>query len=235
MLRRTFLFGSVSAALRADTGRHEVHTSAIQSAALQPHSLVYLPPDHEAGVWPLLVFLHGGSGRGSDVNMVKRYGPPAVAERRGTFPFVVLSPQCPPGQTWTDADALMQLTDEVIVKYSLNPKHVYVTGMSMGGGGTWLLGARYPNRFGAILPMCGITYPAQWAPPLHKMPVWVFHGDRDKVIPIRRSIEMVKALKQVGNHARFTILKGKGHDITSLYYDDELYHWLLSKKIRHLS
>jgi len=129
----------------------------------------------------------------------------------------------------------MALTDEVIANYRIDPKHVYVTGMSMGGGGTWLMGAKYPDRFGAILPMCGITYPAQWAPPLQRMPIWVFHGDRDRVIPIRRSIEMVRALKAVGNKPKFTVLKGKGHDITSLYYDDQLYHWLLSNKIKHLS
>ena len=181
---------------------------------------------------PLLVWLHGASLRGTDVQMVKRYGPPAVALRRGDFPFVILSPQCPPGQLWTDAGALMRLVDEVIIAHRVDQKRVYLTGLSMGGGGAWFLGSKYPNRFGAVVPMCGPTQPAQWAKGLQKMPIWCFHGENDDVVPLKRSTDMVKALKKVGNKPKFTIVKGKGHDITSLYYDDDIYKWILSKKIR---
>jgi predicted peptidase len=233
MLRRTFLFGSVSAALaQANTkGESIVHRSAIRSAALQPESLVYLPPDFKKNM-PLLVWLHGASLRGADVRMLKRYGPPAVAERRGDFPFVVLSPQCPAGQLWTDANGLIRLVDEVMQEHRIDPKRVYLTGLSMGGGGAWFLASQYNNRFGAVVPMCGPTQPALWANGLKKMPVWCFHGEKDDVVPLQRSKDMVKALKKIGNKVKFTIVKGKGHDITGLYNDDGIYKWILSKKIR---
>lgn len=234
MLRRTFLFGSVSAAVAQANAKGEsiVHRSGIRSAALQPESLIYLPADFKKNM-PLLVWLHGASLRGSDVQMVKRYGPPAVGERRGDFPFVVLSPQCPAGQLWTDANALIKLVDEIMIEHRIDPKRVYLTGLSMGGGGAWFLGSQHNTRFGSVVPMCGPTQPAQWAPGLRKMPVWCFHGEKDDVIPLKRSKDMVKALKQVGNKVKFTIVKGKGHDITGLYNDDDIYKWMLSKKIRN--
>jgi predicted peptidase len=234
MLRRTFLFASVSAAVsraKADAGQMLVHRSGIHSATLQPESLLYLPPDYRKDM-PLLLWLHGASLRGADVQMVKRYGPPAVAERRGDFPFVILSPQCPAGQLWTGADPLMSLVDEVMLEHRIDPKRVYLTGLSMGGGGAWFLGSKHADRFAAVVPMCGPTQPALWAKGLQKMPIWCFHGEKDNVVPLKRSKDMVKALKKVGNKPKFTIVKGKGHDITSLYYDDDIYHWLLSKKIR---
>jgi predicted peptidase len=233
MLRRTFLFGSVSAAVSRGNVKGEtiVHRSEIRSAALQPESLLYLPPDFKKGM-PLLVWLHGASLRGANPQMVKRYGPPAVAERRGDFPFVILSPQCPAGQLWTDANALIRLVDEVMLEQRIDPKRVYLTGLSMGGGGAWFLGSQHANRFGAIVPMCGPTQPALWAPGLKKMPVWCFHGEKDDVVPLKRSKDMVKALKKEGNKVKFTIVKGKGHDITALYNDDGIYKWMLSKKIR---
>ena len=234
MLRRTFILGSVSAAVsqaKSAAGEMIVHRCGIRSAAMQPESLVYLPPDVKKGM-PLLVWLHGASLRGTDVQMVKRYGPPAVAQRREDFPFVILSPQCPPGQSWTDSEALMRLVDEVMIEHRIDPQRVYLTGLSMGGGGAWFLASRHPNRFGAVVPMCGPTQPALWASGLKKTPIWCFHGEKDDVVPLKRSKDMVKALKKIGNKPKFTIVKGKGHDITSLYYDDDIYKWLLSKKIR---
>ncbi len=238
MLRRTFLFGSVSAAISAarnDGGaRNIVYRSEISGPALQPESLVFLPTSHGGRKkLPLLVWLHGSSLRGADPGMLLRYGPPAVAEKRGDFPFVVLSPQCPAGQLWNnDAGPLMRLVDEVTGMYEIDPKRVYLTGLSMGGGGAWFFGSQFPDRFGAIVPMCGPTQPDQWASGLRKMPVWVFHGDKDKVIPIKRSKDMVKALRKVGNKAKFTILKGKGHDITAQYNHDDIYDWMLTKKVK---
>ncbi|MBS1834943.1 MAG: prolyl oligopeptidase family serine peptidase [Acidobacteria bacterium] len=241
MLRRTFVFGTFSTGyLLADkgssnTGEHLVHRSSITGACLQPESLVYLPPDHrrEKKKAPLLVWLHGASLRGDDVQMLHKYGPPSVADRRGDFPFVVLSPQCPAGQLWTaDAACLMSLVDEAIVEYGVDPRRVYLTGLSMGGGGAWFLGSQYPHRFGAVVPMCGPTQPQQWAEGLRHMPVWCFHGEKDKVVPLRRSRDMVQALKKIGNKAKFTILKGKGHDITAQYNNDDIYDWMLSKKVK---
>jgi predicted peptidase len=102
----------------------------------------------------------------------------------------------------------------------------------MGGGGAWFLASRFSGRFGAVVPMCGPTQPDLWADGLRRMPVWCFHGEKDSVVPLQRSKDMVRALKKVGNKPKFTIVKGKGHDITGLYNDDKIYKWMLSKKIR---
>ncbi len=236
MLRRTFLFGSVSASIFAndDAARNIVHRSEISGPALQPESLIFVPEEHgRKKKLPLLLWLHGASLRGADTSMLMRYGPPAVAEKRGEFPFVVLSPQCPPGRLWTEDDgSLIKLVDEAMGMYDTDPKHVYLTGLSMGGGGAWWMGSQYPHRFGAVVPMCGPTQPKDWAAGLRKMPIWVFHGEKDKVVPIKRSKDMVKALRQVGNKPKFTIVKGKGHDITAMYNDNHIYDWMLSKKVK---
>ncbi len=233
MLRRTFLFGSVSTALFAnDPGRTMVHRSEISGPALQPESLLYVPSDLKKKP-PLLVWLHGASLRGADAGMLLRYGPPAVAEKRGDFPFLLLSPQCPEGQLWTtDPGPMIRLIEEVMAEYEVDPRRVYLTGLSMGGGGAWFLGSQFPNRFAAVVPMCGPTQPAQWASGLRKMPIWVFHGEKDKVVPIKRSRDMVKALRKIGNKPKFTVLKGKGHDITGQYNDDDIYDWMASKKLK---
>jgi predicted peptidase len=241
MQRRTFLFGCVSTPVLLaqdddedkEAGHHIVHRSEISGPSLQPESLLYLPHKHQRKKLPLLLWLHGASLRGADVSMLTRYGPPAVAEKRGDFPFVVLSPQCPSGQLWTqDAGSMMKLVDEVMAQHNIDEKHVYLTGLSMGGGGAWFLGSQFPGRFGAVVPMCGPTQPAQWAAGLRKMPIWVFHGEKDHVVPLKRSRDMVKALKKLGNRPKLTIVRGKGHDITAEYYNDDIYDWLLSKKVK---
>ena len=229
MLRRTFLFGAVA----AGAGAHVVHKSAITGPGLQSESLIFVPPGHNAKKKNarLLLWLHGASLRGSNVQRLRQYGPPRIAEMRGDFPFVLLSPQCPSDKLWTeDATSLMALVDEVIPAYGINPERVYLTGLSMGGSGAWFLGSQYPHRFGAVVPLCGPTQPLYWADGLRHMPIWCFHGDRDRVVPLRRSREMVQALKKIGNRPRFTILRGKGHNIESVYDNDDVYRWMLSKR-----
>lgn len=237
MLRRSFFFGALSiGALRAsksEAGEHIVHKSSIEGPGLQSESLIYVPPGHdpEKKDGRLLLWLHGASLRGNNVQRLRRYGPPRIAEKRGDFPFVLLSPQCPSGKLWTaDSASLMALVDEVIPAYGIDPERVYLTGLSMGGSGAWFLGSQFPNRFGAVVPLCGPTQPLQWADGLRHMPIWCFHGDRDGVVPLRRSRDMVQALNKIGNPPKFTILRGKGHNIESVYDNDDVYDWMLSKK-----
>jgi predicted peptidase len=108
--------------------------------------------------WPLIFFLHGGSGRGDDINLVARYGPPAIAAKGGNYPFIVLSPQCKKGGLWTDADLLISLLDDVIAHYRVDPDRIYLTGASMGGRGVLYLAYKHLDRFAAIFPVC------PWAP-----------------------------------------------------------------------
>ncbi len=183
--------------------------------------------------WPLIFFLHGGSGRGDDLNLVGRYGPPAIAAKRRDFPFVVLSPQCPRGEIWSDTDLLVSLLDDVIAHYRIDPDRVYLTGMSMGGRGTWYLAYKHPERFAAIVPINAYSPITDWAQGLKDMPIWVFHGDKDTVVPVSDSEDMVKALRAAGNDPKFTILPGRGHDIADVYERPDLYEWLLQHQRPH--
>lgn len=183
--------------------------------------------------WPLIFFLHGGSGRGDDIHLVSRYGPPEIAAKRPDFPFIVLSPQCPKGEIWADADLLISLLDDVLARYRIDPDRVYLTGASMGGRGAWYLAYKHPERFAAIIPICPWAPNIDWAPALKDIPIWVFHGDKDTLAPIGDSEDMIKALQAVGNNAKFTVMPGRGHDIVDVYDRPDLYEWLLQRRLRH--
>jgi predicted peptidase len=198
--------------------------------------LLYLPADYNKEAdkkWPLMLFLHGSGERGMDVNKVKVHGPPKIVEAEPDSAlakqFIVVSPQCPEGRWWK-TDELSALLDEVQAKYHVDVDRVYLTGLSMGGFGTWDLASKTPERFAAIVPMCGGGTPSS-ADRLKSIPIWVFHGDADKSVPVKRSEEMVAALKAVGADVKFTEYPGVGHDCwTQSYANPELYTWLLSHK-----
>ena len=95
--------------------------------------------------WPLMMFLHGAGERGSDLNKLKKHGPPKIVENKKDFPFIVVSPQCPAGDWWTEkSEVLIHLLDKVVERYAVDAERVYLTGLSMGGYGTWTLGSKYP-------------------------------------------------------------------------------------------
>jgi predicted peptidase len=194
--------------------------------------LLYLPEGYDqdkAKKWPLILFLHGAGERGDDINKVKLHGPPKILQNRKDFPFIVVSPQCPAG-SWWEPLPLISLLDEIQKDYRVDPDRVYLTGLSMGGFGTWELATRYPDRFAAIAPICGGGRPvlAGW---IKDIPVWVFHGDADPVVPVKQSDDMVEALKRVGADVKYTRYPGVGHDAwTATYANPELYKWFLSHK-----
>jgi len=181
--------------------------------------------------WPLMLFLHGAGERGNDINKVKVHGPPKLIEQGKDLPFIVVSPQCPSGSWWTEQlDALMALLDEVQAKHAVDPNRVYMTGLSMGGFGSWALGCRHPERFAAIAPICG---GGEWflAERLKSVPVWAFHGAKDNVVPMRESQEMVNALKRAGGKVELTIYPEAQHDSwTETYNNPKLYEWFLSHR-----
>jgi predicted peptidase len=196
--------------------------------------LLYLPKGYgedKDKKWPLILFLHGAGERGSNLNLVKKHGPPRLVEQGRDFPFVIVSPQCPSETWWTEElDALTALLDDVESKYAVDRNRVYLTGLSMGGFGSWALGCRYPERFAAVAPICG---GGEWflAGRLRKTPVWVFHGAKDPVVPLRESEEMVAALKRAGGDVRLTIYPEAEHDSWTETYDDpKLYEWFLSHR-----
>jgi predicted peptidase len=181
--------------------------------------------------WPLLLFLHGAGERGDDLELVKKHGIPKILEA-GTvadFPFIAISPQCPTDSWWNmQVDALSALLDEMEKTLLVDSERIYVTGLSMGGFGTWALAIAEPHRFAAIAPVCGGGDP-RGVRRIPHLPAWVFHGARDETVPLMRSAEMVEALARSGGYARFTVYPEAKHDSWTETYDNpEVYAWLLS-------
>ena len=191
--------------------------------------LLSLPADYNKQPkkkWPLVLFLHGAGERGDNLELVKVHGPPKLIEQGQQFPFIVVAPQCP-ADAWWQPEKLAALLDDVERRYRVDKRRIYVTGISMGGFGTWLLALSCPRRFAAIAPICGGGH--WWAVPCIKhLPVWVFHGKKDRVIPFERSAEMVAALRKYGGKVKFTVYPKAEHDSWTVTYENlELYRWLL--------
>jgi predicted peptidase len=193
--------------------------------------LLYLPQEYEkeGKSWPLVLFLHGAGESGQDLNKVKVHGPPKLVAAGKEFPFIVVSPQSP-GRGW-DAQTLNALLDDVMANYRVDKDRIYVTGLSMGGFGTWALAAAYPDRFAALVPICGGGNSAD-AKKLVHIPIWVFHGAKDNVVPPSRSESIVKALKEAGaKNLKFTLYPDANHDSwTETYNNPEMWDWLLQQK-----
>jgi len=195
--------------------------------------LLYLPPGYgeKEQKWPLIMFLHGAGERGDNLELVKKHGPPKLIEQGKDFPFIIVSPQCPRGIWWPEKlDTLVALLDEIESKYAVDADRVYLTGLSMGGFGTWSLACRHPQRFAAVAPICG---GGQWflANRLKNVPVWAFHGARDRVVPLDQSKSMVEAVKRAGGDAKLTVYPEAQHDSWTATYDNpKLYEWFLSHR-----
>lgn len=192
--------------------------------------LLYLPQNYGQSNerFPLLLFLHGSGERGNDVSLVKKHGPPKLIAQGQQMPFVVVSPQCPDKQRW-EPDLLLALLDDLSKKYSVDPARVYVTGLSMGGSGTWGLIAAAPDRFAAAMPICGrsgdtTAVVGQAA----KLPIWIVVGDRDNQQLVDNCVEMEKLLQERKADVKLTLMHGVGHDSwTQTYATPEVYEWLL--------
>ena len=220
--------------------KQSAHTLEVQiTKTLHLNYLLSLPQDYktESGTrWPLIFFLHGIGERGVYLGELKRHGIPKVVEEREDFPFITLSPQCPPNTTWWDhIDALDALLNEIMATYVVDTARSYLTGLSMGGYGTWYLATLYPNRFAAIAPICGGGSVAHGFPQrvciLQDVPVWAFHGAQDTTVPLQESEVLVKTLRRCGGDVRFTIYPEAGHDSwTETYANPALYTWFLEHR-----
>jgi predicted peptidase len=199
--------------------------------------LVYLPAAYDpqrSDRWPLVLFLHGSSMRGNDLNLVKRQGLAWLVDQGQAFPFILVSPQCPSAQWWTWPQlctALSRLLDEVESTYAVDPERISVTGLSMGGFGTWSLAIAYPRRFAAIVPISGPADDRDRICAIRHLPVWAFHNEQDSIVPLQGMVETVNALQACGGNITLTIYPGVGHNAAdSAYADPELYRWLLSQR-----
>ena len=199
-------------------------------SSLGIHYLLYLPADYSQGKkLPLMLFLHGSGERGKNLELLKKYGPPKVVETKMDLPFIIVSPQCPKGSYWK-AELLMALLDEVIKETAADQERIYATGVSMGGYGTWDLATTYPEKFAAIIPICGGGV-EESAGKIKHLPVWTFHGAKDNIVPLATTQAMVNELNRIGGNVMFTIYPDAAHDSwTETYDNDKVYEWLLKQR-----
>ncbi len=194
--------------------------------------LLYLPQDYETktGKVPLMLFLHGRGESDGPLSVVKKWGPPRLVEHGENLPYILVSPQCPRSDSWdkpTQQAALLELLQHVSDQFRVDTDRIYLTGLSMGGYGSWRLAADHADKFAAVVPVCGGGNPAD-APKLKWLPIWVWHGTEDKAVPFRRSTEMVEAIQQAGSTTiRLTTLEWIGHNSwEAAYATPELFQWL---------
>lgn len=199
-----------------------------------------LKPDHiEPGKqYPVALFLHGAGERGSDNTLQLLYLPELMASDayRAQYPCFLIAPQCPKDRKWVDVNwsdkdstpspelnaegrAVIGMLDEVERSFPVDRKREYLTGLSMGGYGTWALAEAFPNRFAAVVPICGGGDP-QRASRLAGVPIWAVHGADDKAVPVERSRKMIEAIRQAGGHPRYTEYPGVGHNSWTPAYTD---------------
>jgi predicted peptidase len=217
------------------TARHFRFQKALRS---QLDYLLFLPEGYRTRSgqrWPLILFLHGAGERGTNVRKVATHGPPSRVAAHPEFPFIVVSPQCPEGKTWSN-DVLLGLLDEIIRTCAVDTRRIYLTGLSMGGYGTWSLGLAHPQIFAAIVPICGggeginvLLASREKTRALKTLGVWAFHGGKDPVVPVQESRRMADMLKKAGvKEVKLTVYPQAKHDSwTQTYENPALYAWLL--------
>ena len=199
--------------------------------------------------YPLVVFLHGAGERGTDNNAQLVHGMADFADDKimEKYPALVIAPQCPEGKQWVEVpwtadehrmpeqpSMPLRQTLELIAalqrEFPIDSTRIYITGLSMGGFGVWDAIQRHPDLFAAAAPVCS-GGDATLARKIKDVPVWAFHGDEDGVVKVRRSRDMISALKEAGGSPKYTEYKGAGHDSwAATYRDPELYAWLFAQK-----
>jgi len=198
---------------------------------------------------PLVLFLHGAGERGDDNDAQLKHGAAEFFRRQAEHPCVVLVPQCPAGEQWVQVDwggergagsfpaapakplrLALEVVDGLIAAGRVDPDRVYVTGLSMGGYGTWYAAGMPGSRFAAAAPVCGGGDP-EWAGRYVGLPLWAFHGDQDRAVPVGRTREMIEAIEAAGGKPKYTEYPGVGHDSwTPAYADDAFHDWLFAQR-----
>jgi predicted esterase len=199
----------------------------LMDGTLPYRMLLYLPPGYSdrGQPMPLLMHLHGSGARGNDLALLRREGLSRLIHKGLQLPVVVASPQCQQGQTW-DSKQVMAVVEFLKDSYNIDPGRIYLTGYSMGGYGTWRTASLYPERFAAIVPICG-GGETDWAPSLTGIPIWAFHGQRDESVPVAETTKMIDAIQLAGGTPRLTVYpEGKHYIWDDVYRDAEVLEWL---------
>jgi predicted peptidase len=214
---------------------------------------IFVPAAYDASQrWPVILFLHGAGERGSDGYLQTQVGlPSAIRQNPSRFPAIAVFPQAPADSSWTGPIARMALAalDQTMSEYKTDPARVYLTGLSMGGNGTWYIAYRNPKRFAAIAPICGWISPERWkqadpvvpadsgeifsafARQLRQTPAWIFHGEVDLVVPVEESRRTFAALQAAGAPVQYSEVPGTGHDSWDpAYGSPRFWAWLFSQR-----
>ena len=220
------------------------------------HYQVYVPADYASKPnWPAILFLHGAGERGTDGLIQTNVGlGAAIRQNASRYPAIVVFPQLPPDSQWvgTPADMAVAALQQTMREFHVDASRVYLTGLSMGGHGTWYVAYRHPELFAAIVPICGWVRES-WqfrgsmpvvpgdsaqvmtllAQKLGKVPIWIFHGEVDQVVNVNGSREPAAALKAAGANVQYTELLGLNHNSwDAAYGSDEFVRWLFAQQRR---
>lgn len=191
---------------------------------------VYFPDEYRG--LPLLVYLHGAGERGTEISHVYRHGVPKLIHEGQEIPAVVLCPQCPTWAVWDNVVSTVKaVIDHVAAQFAILPDRICITGSSMGGFGTWMMGKTYPNFFSAIGPVAGGGM--SWrCSNLRTTPVYAIHGGADSCVPPIYSELMVNSVNAAGGKGKLLLLEGKEHNdgIDDAYRNTDLIPWLLSMR-----
>ena len=220
------------------------------------HYQVYVPADYSTKAsWPAILFLHGAGERGNDGLLQTNVGlAPAIRQNPSRYPAIVVFPQLPPDSQWvgTPADMAVAALQQTMREFHVDPSRVYLTGLSMGGHGTWYIAYRHPELFAAVVPICGWVrdfpqfrgsvpvVPGDSAAimpnlvqRLGRVPIWIFHGEVDQVVNVNGSREPAAALKAAGADVHYTELLGLNHNSwDAAYASEEFRNWLFAQQ-RH--
>jgi len=200
--------------------------------------------------YPLILFLHGAGERGNDNNAQVRYLPTwmAAPEVRSSYPCFLIAPQCRPDRLWVETprafdraaprqppgpqmQVVINILEDVIANYPVDHSRLYLTGLSMGGFGSWDLGTRLAELWAAVAPICG-GGDELYADRLVGVPVWAWHGDSDDVVPVARSRRMIEAVRAAGGNPLYSELAGVGHDSWTPAYTsrDGVIPWMFAQQ-----
>ena len=230
-LTSALMWPTLGAAAAPAPGEHERAFSALVRKRVRLSYLIWMPraSARPAKGWPLVFFLHGSGERGHDLSRVKAHGPPRYAAAGAEYPFILVAPQVPEGLAW-DSDALDALRAHLVARLPVDADRILMTGLSMGGIGTWNYAADYPDRLAGIAPVSAFG-DVDRAARLARLPTWAFHGARDEAVPLVDAQMTVDAVRSAGGNVTFTVYPDVGHEAWErAYADPALYEWLLSQR-----
>lgn len=224
------LFFLVFFPIKSQEIRKEFSTEIKRSISL--NYILELPKD-TSKPFPLILFLHGAGERGTDLEKVKAHSP-FTYKNLMKEDVAILAPQCPENQYW-DTAAVYELLQYILKNYNVDKSRVYLTGLSMGGWGSWKLADEHPELFAAVAPVCAPMH----RPTLDRVclqlkdkPVWIFHGALDDIVPLENSTTLYKKLKSCDVNVHYTIFANDNHNSwDSTYSDPKLYEWMFAQKL----